>query len=127
MKSPREIEMAIKENSDDDRLFYVDWQRSLGIHLVVVLHCVYSVDLVFGESKKNINFKEKKDSLFRYLIQIGIPVFFFLSGMSASFYKSEKYGFFKYFWSKMNRLVFPFIFSIFVFLVPRLYIAQEFD
>ena len=50
-----------------------------------------------------------------------------LSGIGASNYKSEKHGFIKYVIDKFMRLAVPFFISLFVFLIPRLYVAQEFD
>ena len=95
--------------------------------MVVVLHTIVTTDAVVGESKRNEGFKERKLCYFRYLVQYGIPMFFLLSGIGASNYKSEKHGFGKYAIEKLLRLALPFFASLFVFLIPRLYVAQEFD
>ena len=62
------------------RTFYIDWLKAAAVHLVVFLHCVYSADEVFEQSKRFNSFAEHKNSLFRYLVQGGIPMFFFMSG-----------------------------------------------
>jgi fucose 4-O-acetylase-like acetyltransferase len=63
------------------RLYYVDWCRSIGIHVVLLEHCINSVETATGERYINQNWLEKKDSYFRFLLQFGVPLFFFLSGM----------------------------------------------
>jgi predicted permease len=62
------------------------------------------------------------DSIIRYLVQIGIPTFFLLSGMGLSFYKTEKSSFAKFFLNKFNRLVVPLIVCFIILLIPTLYI-----
>jgi fucose 4-O-acetylase-like acetyltransferase len=54
-------------------------------------------------------------------------MFFMLSGIGVSNYKTEKHGFIKYFLTKLKKLLLPFFISLFVFLIPRLYIAQQYD
>jgi fucose 4-O-acetylase-like acetyltransferase len=57
-------------------------------------------------------------------VQIGIPMFFYISGMAATFFNTEGKGFGIYFTDKVLRLAVPFVVGIFVFLVPRLYFGQ---
>jgi fucose 4-O-acetylase-like acetyltransferase len=95
--------------------------------MVVVFHTMLTTDKVTGESEKNEGFKERKLCFFRYMIQMGIPTFFMLSGIGASNYKTEKHGFLKYFLTKLKKLMIPFFLSLFVFLIPRLYVAQQYD
>ena len=64
------------------------------------------------------------DSIIRYLVQFGIPVFFLLSGMGLSFYKTENSSFFSFFINKFNRLIIPLIACLFLLLIPKLYIQQ---
>jgi fucose 4-O-acetylase-like acetyltransferase len=97
------------------------------VHLVVILHSVLTTDFVVQESLVNEGFKERKLSFFRYMVQYGIPTFFLLSGIGASNYKTEKHGFIKYSLEKFKRLALPFFLSLFIFLIPRLYVAQEYD
>jgi hypothetical protein len=53
-------------------------------------------------------------------------MFFMLSGISASNYKTEKNGYLAFCLSKWNRLGVALIFSIFMYLIPSLYIRQPF-
>lgn len=110
-----------------ERHYYVDWLRSTDVHVVVLLHCIYSTDRVTGHSLENQLWKEKMESLFRYLLQIGIPLFFLLSGMAGIHYPTETKGFGQYVRGKAMRLMLPFIFGVFVFLVPRLYLSQGWE
>ena len=120
--------MSTISSSDQNKLtpsrqYYLDWTRSSAVHLVLVLHTVLTTDKITGESERNEGFKERKLAFFRYLIQFGIPTFFMLSGIGASNFKTEKHGFTKYGLDKLKRLGFPFFLSLFVFLIPRLYVA----
>jgi len=54
-------------------------------------------------------------------------MFIYVSGISASFYKTEKNSFFTFFMDKVMRIMVPFVFAIFIFLIPRLYMGQEFE
>lgn len=64
------------------------------------------------------------DSIVRYLVQFGIPVFFLLSGMGLSFFKTENSSFFSFFLNKFYRLIVPLIACFFLLLIPKLYIQQ---
>ena len=109
--------------SKEERDVYIDWLRTFAVHYVVFLHCIFTSDLLTLESQNNDVFKEKKDAYFRFLVQIGIPVFFFIAGMSSSHYKTEKNGYFKFLTAKLHRLMIPFFVSIIVFLLPKLYLS----
>ena len=67
------------------------------------------------------------DSFFRYLVQIGIPVFFLLSGMGSVYYETERKGFGQFAKDKTKRLIYPFLFAVGVFLLPRLYVSQGWE
>mmetsp|Transcript_3101 Transcript_3101/g.5216 ORF Transcript_3101/g.5216 Transcript_3101/m.5216 type:complete len:92 (+) Transcript_3101:172-447(+) len=77
------------ETDRSERLYYVDWTRSMAVHMVVVLHSLITTDMIVGASKSDPIFKQKKESYMRIQLQIGIPVFFFLSGISASFFDTK--------------------------------------
>lgn len=65
--------------------------------------------------------QQKKDGIVKSLVQIGIPMFFYISGMAATFYNTEGRGFGLFLGDKVLRLLVPFALAIFVFLIPRLY------
>lgn len=67
------------------------------------------------------------DFFFRYLVQVGIPVFFLISGMGSIYYDTERKGFIRYAINKTQRLMLPVLFSIPLFIIPRLYITQSWD
>lgn len=105
----------------------MDWLRSCDVHCVVLLHCMYTTDVVTGQSLHDQVWKERMDFFFRYLVQIGIPVFFLVSGMGSVYYDTEKKGFMRYAINKTKRLMGPVLFSIPLFILPRLYLSQDWD
>lgn len=54
-------------------------------------------------------------------------MFFYISGMGATFFNTEGKGFFLFTWGKILRLLIPFVIAIFVFLIPRLYFGQPYE
>ena len=58
-------------------------------------------------------------------------MFFYISGISATFFNTEKRGFvinyIMFVGGKALRLLVPFIVAIFVFLIPRLYFGQPYE
>jgi len=56
-----------------------------------------------------------------------MPLFFFISGMSSTHFNPQKYSFKDYFQNKFFRLILPLGFAIIFFLIPRLYLSQEFE
>ena len=66
---------------------------------------------------------EKKNGIVRCLVQMGIPQFFYLAGITVSFYNCEKKGFLRFLYEKTMSLLVPFIVLLFVILIPRLYFA----
>jgi len=54
---------------------------------------------------------------------MGIPMFFYISGIGSTFFNTEKKNYFIFIGEKILRLLIPFIIGIFVFLMPRLYLG----
>ena len=54
-------------------------------------------------------------------------MFFYISGMGTTFFNTEKKGFFIFCKSKVLRILVPFVISVFVFLIPRLYFGQDYE
>ena len=95
---------------------------------MLIEHCINSSDTVTGSSLRDTNFAQKKKTFFMFLVQFGIPVFFFISGhVSVLFDTDRPRGFLRYLKSKTMRLFVPLIVSIFLFLIPRHYIGQSWD
>ena len=113
-----------------DRLYYVDWCRSIGIHVVVIEHLVNSMDTATGFGERDETFRQWKASFFGYLVQIGIPIFFYISGVGVTFYNTEKnanWGFIRFFWVKFLRLIVPLVPAILILHIPRHFISQGWD
>jgi hypothetical protein len=51
-------------------------------------------------------------------------MFFYISGIGATFFKTEEKNFGIFVGDKVLRLLVPFVVAIFVFLIPRLYFGQ---
>jgi len=54
-------------------------------------------------------------------------MFFYISGMAATFFSTEGRGFGLFLGDKALRLLVPFVIAVFIFLIPRLYFGQEYE
>ena len=63
----------------------------------------------------------------RYYVQFGIPLFFYISGMTGAHYNVEKRGFIQYLVAKIKRLFLPFLVAYCLILIPRLYSGQSYS
>ena len=70
---------------------------------------------------------EKKNGIVRCLVQMGIPQFFYLAGITVSYYNCENKGFLSFLSGKTKTLLIPFLVLLPLILVPRLYFAQEYE
>ena len=53
-------------------------------------------------------------------------MFFYISGIGSTFFKTEEKNFGIFVGDKVLRLLIPFVVAIFVFLIPRLYFGQQY-
>ena len=69
-------------------MYYADWIRVIAVHSVVFVHCLLNaadtVDL------KDRDAMEKKEGICKVLSQLGMPLFFYISGMSLTFINPDK-------------------------------------
>jgi len=106
--------------------------RALCIHFVMQVHSVQctleGTGLSLEENQKGYNkeYFEKAHGFIKVLVQIGIPLFFYISGLAASFFDTEKKGYGIFMKDKIMRLIVPFIIAVNIVLIPRLYFAQNF-
>ena len=71
---------------------------------------------------------EKVIGIWKDLVQIGIPMFFYISGYGASFFKTEKpNSWFRFTWGKCTRIFFPFLVAIPLFLIPSLWMQRNYE
>ena len=54
-------------------------------------------------------------------------MFFYISGIGATFFDTEKKHFGVYVRDKVVRLLVPLVLAIFIFLLPRLYLGQAYE
>jgi len=116
------LEKPSKAKKSRERIYWVDWVRAIGIHAVTIVHCINYTDLALvGEEKQDNNtiFEQQRQACYRFFVQFGMPIFFYISGMSAGFFNFEKpRPFWRFFISKVKRLMYPFFFGIFFLLMP---------
>ena len=123
---PEEQEQQPKEKKE--RVYYADWIRAMAIFLVIFVHClVNSFDASDLDAEDVPTIQQKKDGIIKSLVQIGIPMFFYVSGIGATFFRTEEKHFGIYIGDKVLRLLIPFVVAIFVFLIPRLYFGQQYE
>lgn len=109
-------------------MFYADWLRALSIILVIFVHAlVNSFDASGLDPEDHPTIQEKKDGIIKCLVQVGIPMFFYISGIGATFFRTEEKNFAVFLCEKSLRLLLPFAAAIFVFLIPRLYFGQQYE
>jgi len=111
-----------------ERVYYADWIRAMAIMLVIFVHClVNSFDASGLEPEEVPQIQHKKDGIIKSLVQIGIPMFFYISGIGSTFFNTERKNYFIFIGEKLLRLLLPFLIGIFVFLMPRLYLGQPYE
>lgn len=100
----------------------------MSIFLVIFVHCLVNSFDASGLDPEDVpTIQQKKDGIIKSLVQIGIPMFFYISGIGATFFKTEDKNFGIFVGDKMLRLLVPFVVAIFVFLIPRLYFGQQYE
>ena len=117
------------------REYYADWMRSTSVQLVIVVHSMWLAKDATGflNAKDNMQYGteifQKCKGFIRTLVQVGIPIFFYISGMSTTYFNSQKptNNFLVFFWSKFKRLMIPFFVAIPTILIPRLYFSQDYQ
>ena len=100
----------------------------MAITLVIFVHCLVNSFDASGLNPDDVpTIQQKKDGIIKSLVQIGIPMFFYISGMGATFLDTEKNNYGIFVGGKILRLLVPFVVAIFVFLIPRLYFGQQYE
>lgn len=106
----------------------MDWLRSIGIHVVTIVQVINLTDMAFGEEKvgRDTAFEQQRLAIQRIFVQFGIPVFFYLSGVSATYFDFEtERPFLNFLIRKAQRLLMPLVLGIFFLLMPQLYMIQN--
>jgi len=97
------------------------------IFVVVVNSLEVSFHVNDYTEEKEAGIFEKKEGIQKVFLQLGLPMFFYISGVATSFFDAQEEGFVKFFMNKCKRLLLSLLFAIFIFLMPRLYFAQKFE
>ena len=106
-------------------MYYADWMRVISVHSVIFVHCLLNAaDTTEMYERDGM---EKKEGICKTMAQIGMPMFFYISGIGATFFRTEDKNFGIFVGDKILRLLVPFVIAIFVFLIPRLYFGQQYE
>lgn len=90
------------------------------------MHCLNDTSMALDYSQQDSVFEMWREHFYRYCVQFGMPVFFYISGMSAIFFNFDKErAFFRFFTGKVRRLIIPMLFGIFFIMIPRYYVIQS--
>lgn len=113
-----------KQQSDRGRVYYLDWMRVIAIYLVVFYHVVQGLDWVSfydhipGMKKFVVSFRASA-------LQIGMPMFFHISGRAHAL--SPSTGLKKTFVRRAQRLLLPFAVCYVMLIPPWQYLDWEYD
>jgi peptidoglycan/LPS O-acetylase OafA/YrhL len=117
-----------------ERMYYADWLRAVAIHFVIMVHCdqlcMEACDISNPETFKRVPYNEevieKARGFIKSLVQCGVPLFFYISGMVTNYYDTGRKGYVQFLKGKTLRLLVPFFIACFVILIPRLYLTQNY-
>mmetsp|Transcript_8457 Transcript_8457/g.14197 ORF Transcript_8457/g.14197 Transcript_8457/m.14197 type:complete len:240 (+) Transcript_8457:284-1003(+) len=93
--------------------------------MVIFMHCMLNAADVVELSDRDA--MEKKDGISKCMSQLGMPLFFYISGIGASFFDTRKKGYLIFVSDKIQRLLLPMLLAILFLLIPRLYLSQEYE
>ena len=80
-------DLPLQNSMVKTRLYYMDWLRCLAIFGAMFVHSLSDAYAACELTReKNPEFTEMKDGLIRQFAQMGLPLMFYISGVSASFY-----------------------------------------
>ncbi|MES1918577.1 hypothetical protein MHBO_000528 [Bonamia ostreae] len=107
-----------------ERNVLLDFIRGSSIYLVVLVHILLSIEQVLEQRDAlSSSLKARLDLAFRQFIQFGMPLFFYVSGRSTAYTKSNLIsGIIK----KTVRLVPPLLFGMFFVVIPTQYLSKNF-
>jgi len=121
-------EALSQKDAPKERVYYADWIRAMAIILVIFVHCLVNSFDASGLNPDDVpTIQQKKDGIIKSLVQIGIPMFFYISGIGSTFFNTEDKNYGVFVGGKVLRLLVPFVVAIFVFLIPRLYFGQQYE
>ena len=85
------IKLQLQNQKEKVRMYYADWIRVISVHFVIFVHSL--MNAADTTELSNHDAHEKKEGIFKCMVQIGMPMFFYISGMSSTFFNAEKHGF----------------------------------
>eukprot|EP00928_Gymnodinium_smaydae_P051082 TRINITY_DN3460_c1_g2_i1.p1 TRINITY_DN3460_c1_g2~~TRINITY_DN3460_c1_g2_i1.p1 ORF type:complete len:547 (-),score=60.64 TRINITY_DN3460_c1_g2_i1:45-1685(-) len=114
--SDSDTESSQVEHRADNRIYWLDWMRILAIYLVVTYHVVQALEWIGlwcdDQKLQTVSFR-------CVALQIGMPLFFHISGRAQALGKPQTLA--KIAWSRFLRLVVPFAVCYCLLIPPWLY------
>jgi len=72
-------------------MYYADWIRVIAVHLVIFVHSLLNAGDTTEMYERDAS--EKKEGICKCMAQVGLPLFFYIAGMSSTFFDTEKHGY----------------------------------
>jgi len=102
------------------RLYHLDWLRSTSICMVVLTH---TCQLATKPKNMPVWQLDRNDGVIKVLCTFGVTIFFYCGGMAQTFKRNR---FDSFVWGRFKRLIVPFVFAVFLILLPTLFIICEY-
>ncbi len=64
-------------------MYYADWIRVTAVHIVIFVHCLLNAADTTGLN--DLDAIQKKEGICKCMSQVGMPLFFYISGISSTF------------------------------------------
>lgn len=112
--------MSISNNVKQERCYYIDWLRVLGMLVVFLFHSAHffdSIDWHVKNGQHHIGF----DAFTAFCAAWMMPLFFLVSGGGTYFALQRRSGG-QYILERLKRLVIPYVMGVFVLIPPQRYV-----
>ena len=110
--------------SENIRLYYLDWLRVLVFGLLIVFHCLRLFDFIPFHIK-NAEQSELLMQFFLFSTSWRMPLVFLVSGAGTYFAMRSKKG--RFVIQRLKRLIIPFVFGIVLLIPPQKYFEYVFQ
>lgn len=111
--------MSISGNTRQERCYYIDWLRVLGMLVVFIFHSAHFFDSIDWHVK-NVQQHMGFDAFVAFCAGWMMPLFFLVSGGSTFFALQHRSGK-QYFSERFKRLVIPYVMGVLILIPPQRY------
>jgi peptidoglycan/LPS O-acetylase OafA/YrhL len=106
-----------------ERLYFLDWLRSLTIALLVPAHTAHFFYLYWFHIK-NVERSLAATVFLHFIVIWYLPLLFLLAGASTGFAMQKLPGWWSYIRERLLRLLMPLVFGTLVFVAPQVYLER---